>query len=331
MKQDVLISVIVPIYKVEDYLPKCVDSILSQTYSHLEIILVDDGSPDRCGEICDEYAERDSRIQVIHKRNGGLSSARNAGIDIARGDYFSFVDSDDWIEPDMYEAMLSAAQEYDVPLVCAGRFDEDGATGESTPGLCPVKTEAVTGKELVSKIFRWDHLDSAAWDKLYARELFREIRYPVGRVVEDVPTTYRIALLAGKAVTLAKPVYHYLHRENSITTAAVTEKNFHFMQHAARVYADIRENEPELEKDARFLWVKSLVYTVLVLELADAATRERFEEYHVQARADLKSQLGFILGSPHFSRQEKLTNILLAWGLYPGLRRIYHLLKHNEA
>lgn len=338
MKQDALISVIVPIYNVEKYLPKCVDSILCQTYPNLEVILVDDGSPDRAGEICDAYAEKDSRVRVIHKRNGGLSSARNAGIDIAQGDYLSFVDSDDWIEPDTYETMLTAMERYGVSLVCAGRYDVDDATGSRTVGLCPEKDELVTGKELVRRIFRWDHLDSAAWDKLYARELFREIRYPIGRIVEDVPTTYRIVLKAGKAALLAKPVYNYLHRENSITTTVtISEKTFHCVQNAAQVHADIQETCPELEQDARYLWLNSVIYVLIVLELASAEDRDRFSEYYQQLKADLRSNLGFVLTSTLFSGQQKRSGVLLCMGLYPAweklffaARRVYHSLKRDK-
>lgn len=140
-----VISVIVPIYKVEQYLRQCVDSILNQTHRALEVILVDDGSPDGSGKICDEYAARDSRVRVIHKENGGLSDARNAGIDIARGDYIAFVDSDDWLEPDTYESMLAAMEKYQAKLVCAGRFDNSDETGACTVGLCPEKEELLPG------------------------------------------------------------------------------------------------------------------------------------------------------------------------------------------
>ena len=131
-----LLSIIVPVYKVESYLARCVDSILAQTVSDFELILVDDGSPDRCGAICDEYAARDPRVRVIHKENGGLSSARNAGIDIARGQWLGFVDSDDWITPDCYEKLLACAQRQNVKLVCAGRWDVSEKTVKTTPGLC---------------------------------------------------------------------------------------------------------------------------------------------------------------------------------------------------
>ena len=124
-----LVSVIVAIYNIEPYIRRCVDSVLAQDYQQLEIILVDDGSTDQCHAICDAYAQKDTRIKVIHKQNGGLSSARNAGLDVARGKYVAFVDSDDFLEEDCYRLLLSAAQTHNAPLVCAGRFDLDGGTG----------------------------------------------------------------------------------------------------------------------------------------------------------------------------------------------------------
>lgn len=310
-----LLSVIVPIYKVEDYLPKCVESIRNQTHSNLEIILVDDGSPDGCGAICDEFAKKDSRIRVIHKENGGLSDARNTGIDVATGDYLAFVDSDDWLEPDAFEAMLALAEKYDAKMVCAGRYNEDGATGAQSKGLCPEKEEFVPGKELVRRIFRWDHLDSAAWDKLYARELFQEIRYPVGRVVEDVPTTYHLVLLAGGAAMLPKPVYHYVCREQSITNAPVSPKSFHGPENAASVYEDIRRTIPELEPDARYFRTMYQRYIVQELDLADKATRQEYAREHAQYRRALRGQLIFILGYDLFAGR-RLELALTALGLF---------------
>ena len=137
MENTPFLSVIVPVYNVESYLSRCVDSILVQKVDGMEIILVNDGSRDSSGTICDEYARKDSRIRVLHKENGGLSSARNAGLDICRGEYIAFVDSDDWIEPDAYEKMLKTAKELDVKLVCGGRYDVSSKTGEKKLGLCP--------------------------------------------------------------------------------------------------------------------------------------------------------------------------------------------------
>ncbi len=327
MDQDILISVIVPVYNVQEYLPRCVDSILAQTYENLEIILVDDGTKDASDKICDEYAARDTRIRVIHKENGGLSSARNAGIDIAKGEYLSFVDSDDWIEPDTYAHMLGVALKYGVKLVCAGRYDVKSRTGEKKKGLCPPREEVISGTELTRRIFLWDNVDSAAWDKLYHRSLFREIRYPLGKICEDVPTTYRIALDAGKIAMCDKPVYNYFHRPGSITTASVSEKTFHFSEHTASVYADIREKHPELEPEAKYLRVRSLVYNVQSLELAGEEAKEKFAEQYRRSRRELRQHIPFILKSPFFSRKERAADVMLALGLYGGFRRLYHALK----
>lgn len=316
------ISVIVPIYRVEEYLPACLDSILRQTYGNLEILLVDDGSPDRCGEICEEYAARDARIRVIHKANGGLSSARNAGLEIASGDYIAFVDSDDFLEPDAYECMLAAAKKYDVGLVCAGRYDDD-LSGASVPGLCPEREEAVSGEETARRIFRWNGMDSAAWDKLYCAALFDDVRYPEGMIAEDVPTTYRLALRAGRAALLPKRLYHYRHRENSISTSRVSEKTFQFQQHGESVYADIRRNYPALTREAEYLLVRTLLYSVQSVDLADAESRVRFSEQRRDAARKLRKKLPFIFSSPWFSRREKLTGLLLGLGLYRSLQPIF--------
>lgn len=327
MNQDILISVIVPVYNVEAYLPRCVDSILAQTYSNLEIILVDDGTKDASDIICDEYAKKDARVKVIHKENGGLSSARNAGIDIAKGEYLAFVDSDDWIEPEAYETMLALALESGVKLVCAGRYDVSSGSGEKKKGLCPPKQEVIPGEELVRRIFLWDNIDSAAWDKLYHCSLFREIRYPVGKIVEDVPVTYLIALDAGKACMCSKPVYNYFHRPGSITTAAVSAKTFHFSQHTEKIYPYIRERYPQLKNEARYLRVRSLVYNLISLDLAGKQARKTFSQEYRQSRKALREHVGFLLKSPLFGKKEKLTDLLLAFGLYRWLRPIYHKLK----
>ena len=189
-----LISVIVPVYKVEPYLNRCVDSILGQTYQNLEVILVNDGSKDGSGSICDAYAQKDSRIRVIHKENGGLSSARNAGMDAATGEYITFVDSDDWLEADGYEHLMDLMERYQVKLVCGGNYDVDGETGERTLGVCPAKEEVVTAEEFVGRMFLWQGCDSSVCDKLFHRDLFASFRFPVGKVSEDVALTYKIVL-----------------------------------------------------------------------------------------------------------------------------------------
>lgn len=325
MDANTLISVIVPVYNVEKLLPKCLDSILAQTHENLEIILVDDGTKDRGGLICDEYAARDSRIKVIHKENGGLSSARNAGLDIARGEYIGFVDSDDWIEPQMYETMLALAEKHGVKLVCAGRWDVSERTGEKTKGLCPEKEEVVSGEELAGRIFLWQNLDSAAWDKLYHRSLWQTQRYPLGRINEDIPVTYRVALEAGKAAMCPHPFYNYFHRAGSITTAkAVTDKSFHFPQNAAQVYDHICREYPSLKPQAAYLRVRSLAHILLMLDQGAPESREKYAREVSEARKELRKFAGFVLKSRRFGKKEAVTDILLMLNLYRALRPIFH-------
>ena len=325
MEKQPLISIIVPVYKVEAYLPRCVDSLINQTYGNLEFILVDDGSPDNCGALCDAFARKDPRIRVIHKENGGLSSARNAGIDIARGEYLGFVDSDDWVEPEMFESLISMALSEDVKLVCCGRYDFKACTGEKKVGLCPEKREVISGEELVRRIFTWQQIDSAAWDKLYHRSLFREIRYPHGKINEDIPTTYRIALDAGRAGMVNQPFYNYFHRSGSITTACVSEKNFHMAEHTRAIYADIQERHPQLLQEARYLRTWTLSHLLLRLEQAGSETRIRFREEYRSMKKELRSHLFFILTSPIPKWKQRLTWLLLATGGYMLLRKAYHL------
>lgn len=323
MQQDILVSVIVPVYNVEEYLARCVDSILSQTYRNLEVILVDDGAKDSSGTICDSYAQRDSRVKVVHKENGGLSSARNAGIDIARGEYLEFVDSDDWLEPDAVESMLHQAVVHQVELVLGGRWDVSARTGEKKLGLCPSHQEIISGTEMVRRIFRWENCDSSACDKLFHKRLFREIRFPHGKVVEDVPVMYKIVLDAGRVALLDKPVYNYFHRSGSISYTTLSEKNFHFSEHTSVIYPYIQDNYPELRQEARYLKVRSLVYAVQSVDLAPRKDRKEFAKRCRAERMELLRHIGFVLTCPFFGRKEKITDLLLALGLYRGMRQIF--------
>ena len=327
MKQEPLISVIVPVYKVPQYLEQCVDSILCQTYENLEILLVDDGSPDHCGAICDGYARKDSRVRVIHKENGGLSSARNAGLDAARGDYVAFADSDDWVEPDAYRAMLELAQKYQVSLVCAGRYDYSEKRETRKPGLCPMREEVLSAEEMLGRLLIWDQCDSAAWDKLYARSLFEGIRYPLGKYYEDIGTTYLVVEKAEKVAMLPVPVYNYRHRSNSITMAPLTAKTFHMEQLTEVVCPNIVKKFPGLKRQAEFLRVRSLRYSVITGELSDPGSREPFRRQLARSRKELRSHTWFLLFSPLFSRTERMQNLALAWGLYGKI----HSLRHRES
>lgn len=325
MDEAPLISVIVPVYNVAPYLPRCVNSILNQTYGKLEILLVDDGSTDDSGRICEEYAKKDTRIRVLHKENGGLSSARNAGLDAASGRYIGFVDSDDWIEPEMYAQMLALMRESHAQVVVAGRYDVDGASGEKVIGLCPQRQMCVSGEELAGRIFLWDHCDSSACDKLYCRELFEGIRYPEGKTCEDVPVTYRLALKAQRAVLCDQPFYNYFHRSGSISKGAkITEKTFHYSQHTAVILEDIQKNHPNIAAQAEFLRVHSLYHILLRLDHASPEIRRTYREEYRHARRELSKHWKFILSCPWLTKQQRITNVLLILNLYHLLRPVFH-------
>lgn len=208
-----LVSVIVPIYKVEPFLRECVNSVIAQTYTNLEIILVDDGSPDLCPDICDEYAKQDSRIKVIHKSNGGLSDARNAGIEFAKGEYLSFVDSDDVIHYQMIEVLMKPILADKGLKMSACQFLEfdDGKEFNQNQELKPL--EIIDFKEYFTKKI-W----TIACAKVYEKSIFRNIKYPVGRLHEDEFTTYKICYGVKKIAYTESTLYFYRQREGSIMT-----------------------------------------------------------------------------------------------------------------
>ncbi len=210
-----LISVIVPIYKVEAYLDKCVRSIVDQTYKNLEIILVDDGSPDRCGAMCDAWAARDSRIRVIHKSNGGLSDARNAGMAVAAGEYIAFVDSDDWIEAAYVQQMYQAIRDTGAGIAaCDIRLVEEGEEVPSVDAYAGYRE--YTAEEAISDILVGQGFRAIACNKLYHRSYLVGERYPVGKHHEDEFFTYRILAKAEKLVYVELSLYCYLQRSGSI-------------------------------------------------------------------------------------------------------------------
>lgn len=228
MTDDSLISVIVPVYRVKDYINECIDSIINQTYRNLEIILVDDGSPDDCGEICDMYSEQDSRITVIHKQNGGLSDARNAGLDAAAGEYIAFVDGDDHIHHEMYERLLDSIRNSgsDVAVCAVDMVDENGLKLTSVNSEMPEFDFQMTGVEALNKLVfsrLWGYV--TAWNKLYRAELFNGLRYKTGKIHEDEFIIHHIYNRCKKVTYIHDRLYYYVQRTGSIMNDVFTEKN----------------------------------------------------------------------------------------------------------
>ena len=226
------ISVIVPVYRVEPYLRRCVDSILAQTYSDLELILVDDGSPDGCPAICDEYAREDSRVHVIHKPNGGLSDARNAGLGWmfanSGSQYVTFIDSDDLVTADYLKRLYDVLQTSQADIsVCMDRSFEDEAELRVQPGTTDPTAEVMSGREACMSIYRMDGKTSVmAWGKLYRSEIMRPLRYPVGRIHEDDATTPLAYYRADRVVFVKDRLYLYRQRDGSIMRQAFSARRF---------------------------------------------------------------------------------------------------------
>lgn len=211
-----MISIIIPVYKVEKYLNRCIDSVINQTYRNIEIILVDDGSPDNCPEICNEYAAKDSRIRVIHQKNAGLSAARNAGLDIAQGDYIGFVDSDDYIHPEMYERLLNAI-EFNHADIALCNFQYVNEIGKIIYKFSPLKNEIMDSNTALDKLEEsYGVYYVVAWNRLYKRELFKQVRFPVGKQHEDEAIAHIIYNNAKKIVAIDDELYYYVQREGSI-------------------------------------------------------------------------------------------------------------------
>ena len=218
-----MVSVIVPVYNVERFLDRCVHSLTNQTYQHLEIILVDDGSPDGSPELCDEWAKRDERVRVIHKPNGGLSDARNAGLDAMHGDFVAFVDSDDYVEPDYVERLYAGIGDADMSVCSIIREDSDGITQSENIAITDVPTVIKSEEYLHQAMLDWRLV--VVWNKLYKASAWESLRFPVGRIHEDEYVLHQVADQCGTINVLPDGLYHYVANENSITHSDFGIKN----------------------------------------------------------------------------------------------------------
>lgn len=320
---DDLISVIVPIYKVEPYLRKCVDSILAQTYRNLEVILVDDGSPDGCGAICDKYAKLDSRVRVIHKPNGGLSDARNAGLDICTGRYVGFVDSDDWIEPDMYETLLALLCQFDADMAFGGVADDLERDGTTQTVKVSDYGHTPFAESNVDAMRRYFLGSWAAWDKLYKTELFDGIRYPVGEINEDEAIVLHLLDRCRRVCYTNQIFYHYMRREggNTITTSSFSVRKLAWKEHCAANLEYIQARYPQLEHAAATRYRNSLLWSLTEMALSD----QDFSCEIKLLRQELKAQRKLLRRTPFTSRQERLRMeilLKLPFGLYKRMLRL---------
>ena len=286
---DEKISVIVPVYNVEAYLERCVESILKQTYSNLEILLVNDGSTDKSGELCDQLALRDQRIRVIHKENGGLSDARNRGIDEASSDLIGFIDSDDYIDEDMYETLYRHLRESNADLSMCGHYDVFHQIPEKQ--VSEIKTWELSSVEAIKMVMEAKILSVTAVNKLYKKELFSHLKFEVGKIAEDAFIMIRLLDQCQKVVATNEKKYYYVHRENSITTQKFSLKFLNVIEAYEQNANIIREHYPAIADVAtmRLNWAYFYVLDRLLVDsdFKDKLLEDKLIHYLKQNRVNI--------------------------------------------
>lgn len=314
-----MISIIVPVYKVEKYLKKCVESIQNQTYADLEIILVDDGSPDNCGKICDEISQKDNRVKVIHKKNEGLAAARNTGLQYARGEYIAFVDSDDYIKDTMFEIMFKKLTETKADIAMCGSLcvDEDGNI--LSQDIFP-EGKIYVGEEIVNEFILT--LKTAVWNKLFRKEIIYNKQFPIGRIHgEDLVFITSFLNPRTKLVTVSEAGYYYVKHAGSITTKGFSEKSFDEVYCKDEAYDKLLKEFPKIKNKALIWKFRSRmnVNRKLIIEktesfsdIYDSYFKWLDENYKIcKAELHLKEKVEFILYRRFTSIYKKVINFIV--------------------
>ena len=278
-----MISVIVPVFKVEAELPKCLNSLKNQSYQDLEIILVDDGSPDRCGEICDSFAVTDRRFRVLHKQNEGVARARNDGLRMATGDYIAFADSDDWYQKNAFLCLYTLLQKTNADYAvggCRKVYDIDGALKIRRKKQSPFCETVRSSDEVLRHILI---RGSAIWNRLFTRRVISGLFFPEGRINDDEVMALHITSRCRNIAYTSEVTYNYQIREGSITTSSFSLRNMDVFYNAKDNLSLIKKTRPALLSFAWYKLVKSLLYCRVNLnKLPDSAEKEK-------ALSDLRS------------------------------------------
>lgn len=319
------VSVIIPVYNVSPYLVACLDSVCAQTLTDLEIILVDDGSADGSEKICDRYADRDERIRVIHKPNGGLSSARNTGIEAATSDWIGFIDSDDRIDPDMYELLYQDAQETGADLACCGIYD--CYKGRDPVRVSNPKRVVMTSEQAVQAVMEAKVATASAVTKLYRRELFEEVRYPVGKTSEDAFAIIKLLIRCRQVSVNTTQRYYYIHRAGSITSSSFNHRDLDTIEAWDQNFELVKERFPALIDTAQMRRCLARFYILDELCKIDRPSDEDLQIRN-QIVDFLRDNKHFILDNPNFNATRKwaMRALAISYRLY---RLIVRLTAHR--
>lgn len=326
-----MISIIVPVYNVEKYLKKCVGSLINQTYKDIEIILVDDGSTDNSGTICDEISTTDTRIKVIHKMNGGLSSARNAGIDMAKGDYLAFVDSDDFVELDMYETLLDGIEKNGKDISCCGRI-VDIFGQYSNKEFVMDSPKMFTKEETIREILYLENVDVSACDKLYDKNLFSDIRYPEGKISEDAAVIFEIIERSNGIYHVGVPFYHYVFRNNSITKSKYSAKRHDVINNLNNTEIFLEKNHPDLLEDYKVYCAVSVGALILDME-NDPESMKQYPEHYSEYRNIFADTVNQALKSRKVNKKMKTRLFALkthTTKIFMAIKKIYAFIRKTN-
>lgn len=301
------VSIIVPVYKVEKFLERCVESIIKQTYQNIEIILIDDESPDECPKMCDQYEIKDNRIKVIHKKNGGLSDARNAGLDIASGEYIAFVDSDDWIESDFIETLYMNAEreKADISVVGYQLIWEDGRIRRFSRDE---EYYVFDRENAIRELLKQQKFQCMVCQKMYRKQIFETIRFPVGKIYEDVAIGLSTFLKAERVVVSGKVKYNYFQRSDSIVNAKFDKRKLFFLECCNKIidYSDSQNKLFDLE--AHTFYLRALMMFTLQLYQLDA---EKYESTVKWLENEIRRCRRFIWKNPSIELKKKIVLSLI--------------------
>lgn len=302
---DKLISVIIPVYNTSSFINKCVESVLNQTHKNIEILLINDGSTDNSDFVCKALQKKDSRIRYYYKTNGGLSSARNYGLDRITGDYVSFIDSDDLIDKNFIYSILQGCIKYDALIGMSGRvmFNDNLRKDMFTlPEIQLWSSEVAT-----SRFLKWDNIDGSVCDKIFHISLFSNRRFPEGRISEDLPVFVGALIQAGNIVHIGKPMYYYFQREGSITNSKFSSDKISILDSASEVFNVVMLNFPNLKFKANFYFVSH----ILLLHYLIKNEIDSFNEEWRLIRKAISNKLFVSFINPHLSFKQKILLFLI--------------------
>ena len=302
-----MVSIIVPVYKVEKEIKRCVDSILNQTYRNIEVILIDDGSPDHCPVICDDYARMDSRVKVIHKENGGLSDARNAGLDVAEGTYIAFVDSDDWVERDYIETLYVNAIKENADISIIG-FSMVWESGKIRRFSTDNEYYILNKEQAIRELLKQNKFYCMVCQKMYKAYIFENIRFPVGKLYEDVAISLPTFTKASKVVVSGVSKYNYFQRSTSIVNSKFNKDKLYFLECCRNIIDYSNENLKMYDKEAHTFYLRALMTFILQIYSVNNIENEIILK---QLEKEIRQQKKYIWRESYLELRKKIVLTLI--------------------